>query len=89
MNALAKKYPKVLAGARGRGLMLGMEFPTTISATTSPRTSSARGILISGTYINARVLRVEPPLTISYPEIDKFLAALEASLGEVQKEHRL
>jgi putrescine aminotransferase len=48
-----------------------------------------RGILISGTYINAQVLRVEPPLTISYPEIDKFLAALEASLAEVQKEHRL
>ena len=26
LNELAGKYPKVMAGARGRGLMLGMEF---------------------------------------------------------------
>ena len=41
MNALANKYPKVLKGARGRGLMLGMEFQTTTSATRSPRRCSA------------------------------------------------
>ena len=49
-----------------------------------------RGILISGTYINAQVLRVEPPLVITYPELDRFLAALEASLQDVsaQECHR-
>jgi putrescine aminotransferase len=44
-----------------------------------------RGILISGTYINARVLRVEPPLVISKAEMDKFLGALEDSVQEVGK----
>jgi putrescine aminotransferase len=48
-----------------------------------------RGILISGTYINAQVLRVEPPLVITYPELDRFLSALEASLQDVSKEHGL
>ncbi len=47
----------------------------------------ARQILISGTYINARVLRVEPALTIGYPQLDRFLQALEESLIEVAKEH--
>jgi putrescine aminotransferase len=49
----------------------------------------ARQILISGTYINARVLRVEPALTIGYEHLDRFLAALEESIVEAAKEHGL
>ena len=51
-------------------------------ATRWPRSCSAQ-ILISGTYINAQVLRVEPPLMITYPELEKFLAALEGALQDV------
>ena len=89
MNGLAQKYPKVLAGARGRGLMLGMEFQNHDLGYAVAKLLFGRGILISGTYINAQVLRVEPPLVISQAEMDRFLAALEASLGEVYKEQRL
>ena len=89
MNGLAQKYPKVLAGARGRGLMLGMEFQSHDLGYAVAKALFGRGILISGTYINAQVLRVEPPLVISQAEMDRFLAALEASLGEVYKEQRL
>ena len=89
MNGLAQKYPKVLAGARGRGLMLGMEFQSHDLGYAVAKALFGRGILISGTYINAQVLRVEPPLVIGQAEMDRFLAALEASLGEVYKEQRL
>jgi putrescine aminotransferase len=89
MNALAQKHPKVMAGARGRGLMLGMEFQSHELGYAVAKALFGRGILISGTYINAKVLRVEPPLPISYPVLDRFLAALEASLEEVHKEQRL
>jgi len=89
MNALAQRYPKVMAGARGRGLMLGMEFQSHDLGYAVAKALFGRGILISGTYINAQVLRVEPPLVISYPEIDRFLAALEASLQDVYKEFAL
>ena len=85
MNALAKKYPKVMVGARGRGLMLGMEFVNHDLGYAVAKSLFGRGILISGTYINAQVLRVEPPLVISYPELDRFLAALEGSLQEVSR----
>ena len=89
MNGLAQKYPKVLAGARGRGLMLGMEFQSHDLGYAVAKALFGRGILISGTYINAQVLRVEPPLVIGQAEMDRFLAALEASLGEAYKEQRL
>jgi putrescine aminotransferase len=83
INALAAKYPKVLKLARGRGLMLGMEFTDNDLGYKVATELFARQILISGTYINARVLRVEPALTIGYPQLDKFLSALEDSLKAV------
>ena len=85
MNELANKYPKVMKGGRGRGLMLGMEFQNHDLGYAVAKALFGRGILISGTYINAQVLRVEPPLVITYPELDRFLSALEASLQDVSK----
>jgi putrescine aminotransferase len=49
----------------------------------------ARQILISGTYINARVLRIEPPLVIPQAQLDRFLEALEDSLRQVYKDRGL
>jgi putrescine aminotransferase len=89
MNALAARYPKVMKLARGRGLMLGMEFADNTLGYEVAKHLFARNILISGTYINARVLRIEPALTISYPQLDKFLAALEDSLKVTYREHSL
>ena len=83
LNALAGKYPDVMTGARGRGLMLGMEFVSHEIGYAVAKALFARRILISGTYINARVLRIEPPLPVSYAQLDRFLGALEESLVEV------
>jgi putrescine aminotransferase len=89
INALAGRYPKVLKLARGRGLMLGMEFTDNDLGYEVAKALFARQILISGTYINARVLRIEPALTISYPQLDTFLTRLEESLKAVHKERGL
>lgn len=83
LNALAKKYSKVMVLARGRGLMLGMEFVNNELGYEIAKKLFGRNILISGTYINSRVLRIEPALTISFPQLDTFLTALEDSLKEV------
>jgi putrescine aminotransferase len=84
MNELATRFPALMKLARGRGLMLGMEFADNEIGYKVATALFARQILISGTYINARVLRVEPALTIGYPQIDKFLGALEDSLKAVR-----
>jgi putrescine aminotransferase len=83
LNALAALYPRVMKLARGRGLMLGMEFVDNETGYQVAKALFARQILISGTYINSRVLRVEPSLTIGYPQLDAFLERLESSLKEV------
>jgi putrescine aminotransferase len=89
INDLAKSYPKVLVSARGKGLMLGMEFVNNDLGYAVAKNLFARNILISGTYINSRVLRIEPALTISYPLLDKFIEALESSLRQAYDENRL
>jgi putrescine aminotransferase len=82
LNALAASYPQAMSSVRGRGLMLGMEFASHEVGYAVAKNLFARNILISGTYINARVLRVEPPLVIAYQQLDQFLSALEESLKE-------
>jgi putrescine aminotransferase len=89
VNDLAKKYPKVLCLCRGRGLMLGMEFANNELGYEVAKNLFARQILISGTYINARVLRIEPPLVIAKEQLDRVLTALEESLQQVHKDHKL
>ena len=89
MGEIAARHPKVMVGARGRGLMLGMEFSDNELGYEVSKNLFARNILISGTYINSRVLRVEPALNIAYPQLDTFLNALEDSLGQVERDRRL
>ena len=42
-----------------------------------------RGVLVSGTLVNARVIRVEPPLTITEEEADYVCQALRESLTSI------
>ena len=65
INQLAAKYPKVLKLCRGKGLLLGMEFVDHDLGYEVAKELFSRQILISGTYINAQVLRIAPPLVIS------------------------
>ena len=44
-----------------------------------------RGVLVSGTLNNARVIRLEPPLIISRQQIDAVLERLADTLAEVNK----
>ena len=69
--------------------MLGMEFTDNDLGYNVAQKLFGRQILISGTYINARVLRIEPPLTIPYELIDRFHQALEESLQQVYREQAL
>jgi putrescine aminotransferase len=44
-----------------------------------------RVILVAGTLISAVTLRIEPPLVITYEELDKVLDRLDDTLKEINK----
>jgi putrescine aminotransferase len=88
LRVMKEKYPRLMVDVRGCGLMLGMEFVDHLSGYAVATELFSRNILISGTYINAKCLRIEPPLVITMEQLASFLERLDASLAAVEKVKR-
>jgi acetylornithine aminotransferase/acetylornithine/N-succinyldiaminopimelate aminotransferase len=69
-----------VAGVRGRGLLLGVEFVEPIAAKTQQALLEKR--IITGTSSDARVLRLLPPLSLRMDEAQLFVEALVEVLSE-------
>ena len=67
----------------GKGLLIGQHFVNDETGYAVASGLFKRGILISGTLNNSRVIRVEPPLVITREEIDTILNRLEDTLHEL------
>lgn len=83
VQELAKKYPKVYKDVTGKGLLIGQHFQTSEIGGQVSAALFKRGVLVSGTLTNALSIRIEPPLVITYDEINQGLAALSEAVAEV------
>ncbi|MGC1381012.1 MAG: putrescine aminotransferase [Candidatus Baltobacteraceae bacterium] len=63
-------HEDVVADVRGKGLLMALEFHDHATGFEFAKRMLERGILVSGTLVNARTIRVEPPLTITEEEAD-------------------
>ncbi len=72
-----REVPQV-AGVRGRGLLLGVEFAEPVAARVQKGLLERR--IITGTSSDARVLRLLPPLCLAVDEADLFVTALREIL---------
>ncbi len=84
LNVFKTKYP-ILKDVRGKGLLIGMEFPSDEIGFELAKGLFDQRVLVGGTLNNARVIRIEPPAIISYEQIDTVLSALEVTLSELQE----
>lgn len=84
VNALKEKFPKIINGIRGRGLLLGMEFPNDEVGYKVASGLFSRGVLTAGTLTNAQTIRIEPALNIPYELIDQMLKRLEETFESLQ-----
>jgi len=83
---LMSKYPNICDECRGRGLMIGMQFTSDEAGYEVAKDLFEEGILVAGTLINAKAIRIEPPLTITKEELDIVLKALEKVFSKVSKQ---
>jgi putrescine aminotransferase len=83
LKALAEKYPKIYKEITGKGLLIGMHFQTPEIGYQVASGLFKRGVLVAGTLISAQTVRIEPPLVITYAEIDVLLNRLEDTLKDV------
>lgn len=83
LRKLQAEYPGILRQVRGRGLLIGLEFPDDEIGYTFSRSAFGRQVLLAGTLINSRVIRVEPPLTITYEEMNEVMHRFRAVFEEM------
>lgn len=85
LQRIAANYRDVVKDVRGRGLLIGLEFQTNEMGYAAATDLFARGVLVAGTLIHAKTIRIEPPLNISRDELDRVLEILEKVFGAVRK----
>jgi putrescine aminotransferase len=83
LQALAARYPQILQKITGKGLLIGMHFNDGHDGYRVAAGLFKRGVLVAGTLISANTVRIEPPLVISYAELDEVLSRLEDTLKEI------
>lgn len=83
-SALQARYPDVLSGVRGKGLLIGLDFPSDAIGYQCAGALFRRGVLVAGTYSRARTIRIEPPLAIPMDLLREMLGRLEESLQEIR-----
>ncbi len=85
LQKLVKKYDSVCLEARGKGLLIGIEFVNNETGYVVAKGLFENGVLVAGTLINAKTIRIEPALTISYEELDRVLEILERVFAQAAK----
>ncbi|MDO4517572.1 MAG: putrescine aminotransferase [Bacillota bacterium] len=89
LQKLHDKYPTVLTTFRGSGMLICMEFPEAEVGYNVTKELFAHHVMTAGTLVNAKTVRIEPPITQSYETIDKVLVALDDSLAKTKEAFNL
>ncbi len=80
LREAARGHEDILIDVRGMGLMLALEFVDDATGFEISKYLFDRGILVAGTLVNARVIRVEPPLVIAQAQADRVCEVLADAL---------
>lgn len=85
LKGLAEQYPQIFEKVTGRGLLIGMHFHNAEVGYKVAAGLFRRGVLVAGTLTNAQTVRIEPPLVITYEQMDAVLDRLADTLKAVSK----
>jgi putrescine aminotransferase len=80
LRAAVRGYEDVVVDVRGKGLMIALEFANDEVGFAVSKGMFDRGVLVAGTLVNARVVRVEPPLVIREDQAGRVFATLTEAL---------
>ncbi len=86
LRKIQKDFEEFLIEVRGLGLLIGMEFIDSEFGYAVAAGLFKRGILVAGTLLNSKTIRIEPALNIPKKAIDDFLSALVDTLTELKKQ---
>ncbi len=81
IRAAVRGHEKTVVDVRGMGLLMALEFADNETGFEFAKRMLDRGVLVSGTLVNARTIRIEPPLTITKEQTDYVCQAIGESLN--------
>ena len=81
IRAAVKGHERFVVDVRGKGLLIALEFADNDTGFEFGKRMLDRGVLVSGTLVNARTIRVEPPLTITKEQVNYVCQAIGESLS--------
>lgn len=84
LKEAAKGHEDKVLEIRGVGLMIGIEFHSDEIGYEVSKGMFSNGILVAGTLVNSKTIRIEPPLTISYGDVDKVVETFKKVLESVK-----
>ena len=89
MKKAAEGHEDFVVAVRGKGLLMAVEFINNELGFALSKAMLDRGVLVSGTLVNARVIRFEPPLTIAEEQADYACRAMAEALDEISGKVRV
>ena len=83
LRRIQKRFADHLVEVRGLGLLIGIEFVDSEFGYAVAAGLFKRGVLVAGTLLNAKTIRIEPALNIPRELVDEVLEKLEDTLTEL------
>lgn len=85
LESFVVQYPKIFERVTGKGLLIGMHFKNPETGYKVAAELFKRGVLVAGTLTSAQTIRIEPPLVVTYEQMDALLNRLGDALKEINK----
>jgi len=86
LNKLKEKYPGFVKDVRGKGLMIGIEFPNDDIGPLMSAEIRKNGVITIFTFMNPKVVRIMPTLVITEKEVAKILDAYDKSMEVISEQ---
>ncbi|MBI3162637.1 MAG: aminotransferase class III-fold pyridoxal phosphate-dependent enzyme, partial [Chloroflexi bacterium] len=83
LNKFAAQYPQIYEKITGKGLLIGMHFKNPETGYKVAAGLFKRNVVVAGTLTSAQTIRIEPPLVVTYEQMDALLERLEDTLKEI------
>jgi putrescine aminotransferase len=85
LREAARGHEDIVVDVRGKGLMIALEFVNDATGFEVSKYMFDRGVLVAGTLVNARVIRVEPPLVIREDQAERVCTLFADALNALPR----
>ena len=87
MKKLQTEFPEIIKDVHGLGLLIGIDFATNEVGYAVAAGLFHRHVLVAGTLISAKTIRMEPALNIPMELLKKVLDRMHDTLKDVRRKY--